>query len=786
MNHCRTGVIWAVTLILAPLANAQTKSALLIGIDTYLAPGAQPTQVRAPHSGGSSRFDLPNWSNLKGALNDVNLVRDLLCSSKFGFPGDSGHMHLITQAQATREGILNAMRKYLVKEPAPGDTVVLYYAGHGSQRFNSKTDKRLNQLDNTIVPSDARKGQFDVRDREIARILNEALDKGVRVTAIFDSCHSGTIGRGIPMGAAARARYLGYDPRDINEEPDTKNGASVPRPEDRSKNPALVFTATEANQLAKEWDYNGESHGAFTVALVEALRYLPADTPAIDVYKRVKVVMEGMGLVDQQPVLDSTDERKRASLFGTMLADAKMRVAVVKISEDGAVILDSGVVGDIGPGSELTKSGDKSDASVRIRVTRVNGLSRSEAVVVSPSNPKLSTGDLFEVAKWIPNADHQLEVWTPPATLSAEQLKNVVTEASVLSTAPQITWVSDPVVKAPDFMLAWNGAQWELTRQGDREKVLMGATLEAKSVLAKLPITKVALLLNLPPSRELNEKIKPGPTIPVAFTAQPSEAQYVLVGTYAHNSVAYSWVSREVLEQGRTAAGQNSQMVCSDSSPYPVRTDWIELAEDANQPGARLLAKSVQLARVHQWLELPLPPSESSAFPFGLVLKRDDGSLIEGSANGTEHASMFLRLNSQRQGGGARWVYVLDIDCEGHGTLLYPAPGVSNHLPEPGNSSAEIPLEHSKFRFSAPFGTDTMVLLTTNDQLPDPSLLNFAGVSSGGARGVPNASASPLEQLLREASGGTRGVIPAALPTDWGVQYLQIRTHGAELKRSNQ
>jgi len=128
-------------------------------------------------------------------------------------------------------------------------------------------------------------------------------------------------------------------------------------------------------------------------------------------------------------------------------------------------------------------------------------------------------------------------------------------------------------------------------------------------------------------------------------------------------------------------------------------------------------------------------------------------------------------------GTGSRWVYVLDLDCQGNGTLLYPAPGVNNRLPARGSLESEIPLERSGFRFGKPFGTDTLIMLTTAEQLPDPSVLSFKGVNTGAARGA--GPPSPLERLLTNASAGTRGALSdeSNLPTDWGIQYLSIHTH---------
>src|SRR5579884_1656644 len=515
-----------------------TKRALIIGINTYWLPGTELPKIPANGTiNGLNRFDMPNWPNLKGAVNDARLMRDVLTSAKFGFAAEN--VHMLLEGGATREAMLKAMRTYLVDEPSAGDTVVLYYAGHGSLRFNSKSEKSAKHLDNTIVPSDANTGQFDVRDREIARILNAALDKGIHVTAIFDSCHSGTIARGVPLGTAGSARFLaGYDPRDINEGPDTRNGVPVTAPADRTDNAALVFTATEPDQLAQEQDFEGQDHGAFTVALVEALRFLSADSSANDVYKRVKVVMEAMGLRDQQPVLDATDARKREPLLGGNGNSAAARVAVAAVEKDGSIVLDSGIAGDIGPGSEL-KRVDGGANPVCIRVTKVDTLARSYANVISPAGAKAEVGDLFEVTKWVPLANMRLKIWTPPATLPASQFPELLGELAALSRSNRIDWIVDPAVRSPDYYVAREGAQWMLRRSGSTQQLSMGSHLTAASVLARLPKQKIALLVNLPPPQELSAALQPDAASPLESAPSSATAKYILVGTFAHGNVAY-------------------------------------------------------------------------------------------------------------------------------------------------------------------------------------------------------------------------------------------------------
>ena len=198
----------------ASQVSAQTRRALLIGINTY-----QPRVPPPQHPAGCiyGRCELGSFENLEGSVNDAQAMADLLTSPKFGFP--AANVALLTNPvppqprpgvailpaeQTTRDGILAAMQKYLVDLPQRGDTVVFYDASHGSLRINSKGTKlqvfangKPVHADSTLVPSDAYKGGFDVRDREMTRIFNAALDKGVHLTVIFDSCHSGGASRGI-------------------------------------------------------------------------------------------------------------------------------------------------------------------------------------------------------------------------------------------------------------------------------------------------------------------------------------------------------------------------------------------------------------------------------------------------------------------------------------------------------------------------------------------------------------------------------------------------------------
>jgi len=373
-----------VFLLTGTMAFPQAQRALLIGINTY-----QPAGTMAEHPAGCiyGRCELGAFQNLDGAVNDADAMADLLTSPKFGFPAKNvvlltnpapakprSGVVVLPAAQTDHDGILAAMQKYLVDEPKPGDTVVFYDASHGSLRVNSKGTKltilmngKYVHADSTLVPSDAYKGGYDVRDREMAKIFNAAADKGVHVTAIFDSCHSGGISRGI--GPRYIERTLAYDPRDIAEAPATlPSGDPKPGPTERKDNPALVFSAAQQDETAKEMppaDKTAEPHGAFTAALIETLQALPANAPASLVYQRVKAVLEGGSVPDQEPDLDASEARRQQPLFGGTATDAgKLRTAALGTDDSGAVMLDIGRASGVGVGSEFTAANaEKSSAS---------------------------------------------------------------------------------------------------------------------------------------------------------------------------------------------------------------------------------------------------------------------------------------------------------------------------------------------------------------------------------------------------------------------------------------
>ena len=769
---------------------AQTKRALLIAVDTYDPdedPISRPELASKGAGGEATRWDGPVWHNLEGAVNDAKSMRDLLTSPKFGFPPQN--VRLVTEEQATHKGIVTAMREELVDKPSRGDVVVFYYAGHGSQRLNSK--KPPSYRDQTIVPYDANQLAFDVRDKEIREIFNDAIKKGVLLTAIFDSCHSGAVARGIPVGRPAQARYLAYDPRDSADPPDVDaKGNPIPAPED-APGGAIVFSAAQSSQLASEWDSAGVPHGAFTVALMETLRALPANTPARDVYKRVKVLMEGMGLSDQQPAFNAPKDRLDMSMFGKANGSEKLTVAVRPggAGEDGTIELDGGYALGLGVGSELTKKladdpAKSSAAPVRIRITELEGFTRSKAELIAPATPKqVEAGDLFELDKWVAPEHSRLKVWLPPATLTAAEIEAVAKELATLQSSGKVDWVADPVITSPSYLVSWDGNNWTLAKGGAVPQSL-GKKPTAAAVLQRIavPNAKPALFVDLPPPKELATglEFKSSEAAAVEVVSHPENAQYLLVGRENDGRVDYTWMEKNVSQDSEHPFSQaRSGTLCSSNSSYPPRTNWV--SADTDTAAATLTSYAFKLARVRAWLELPAPPGgAANEFPYRLALRKlSAGSPSQDTqdgpvANGESYGLVLKAMGDLPATLKPHWVYVAAIDCSGSGKLLYPLSAQGNLLPQRKEGESAWPKEieltgtAERIKITPPFGIDTYILLTTLDQLADTSAFNFSGVLSRGA-----VFESPLARLLGDAGTSTRGLEPE-VPANWSVSYTSV------------
>ncbi|MCJ1277936.1 Ca(2+)-dependent cysteine protease [Puttea exsequens] len=129
---------------------------------------------------------------LRGCINDVKNMSTYL-NGNFGYARED--MVILTDdqqnpmSQPTKANILRAMH-WLVKDAKQNDSLFFHYSGHGGQTPDLDGDED-DGYDEVIYPVDFRT-QGHIVDDEMHRIMVQTLSPGVRLTAIFDSCHSGS------------------------------------------------------------------------------------------------------------------------------------------------------------------------------------------------------------------------------------------------------------------------------------------------------------------------------------------------------------------------------------------------------------------------------------------------------------------------------------------------------------------------------------------------------------------------------------------------------------------
>lgn len=134
-------------------------------------------------------------SELHGCINDVRNIRGFVVE-KFHFAEDADHMLVLTDDSKdptkvpTRANMISAM-KWLVAGAQSGDSLFFHYSGHGGTQQDAGSDE-VDGNDENLVPSDYQTAGCIVDD-ELHSILVASLPVGVRLTAIMDCCHSGSV-----------------------------------------------------------------------------------------------------------------------------------------------------------------------------------------------------------------------------------------------------------------------------------------------------------------------------------------------------------------------------------------------------------------------------------------------------------------------------------------------------------------------------------------------------------------------------------------------------------------
>jgi hypothetical protein len=732
------------------LLGAQDQRALLIGIDKY-----------SPHENATIKFDANRFSlpDLDGCKNDILSIRSVL-GKRYGFK--ENNITALQDQEASRENILKSIGDLLNKS-WKNDIAVIYYAGHGSQLQNSRS-READKKDETIVPADIwKEGIYDITDKQLAKYFNQFIDKEVKLTVIFDCCHSGSVSRG-PVFQKPRLRYLPAS------DFDTKDASDPPVPEQRKEGNFLIISAAQDNEFAQELlDDNKVMHGAFTTALTEAIQQQPVDASAINIFTSLIGILKNNGK-KQEPVIGGSLVRQRETLFGinsARLSD-KVFIPVVSVSKD-KIQLQGGYVDNLHAGNEITKTGGGDD--IVIKINSFYGINQSEAKIFKGSLSGIKPGDLFAITNWVSSEAPLLKLFIPSSDLSYSQLQKYVDLDNDLKGSTAIHWVNDLEKNEPYFTVFFvnencflNSVKTGVTKLNDISAINLTEAAKGRTLFFDLPLTKRLTEL-------LNQKLDKNKNIAIVNNA--NDANYIVYGT--------------VNQKGKPAFGLlHPQFTLKDSlESLPIQSKYFSLenGDDDNYKKTvdSLYEYSVRLSKVQAWLNMK-PPS-GSYFPLRLQLVNNiNGKIIDQSGdrigdNLSLHIIADSKVNAQVT---TKYIYVFTIDRDGKMQLIYPDESdgnVENKFPKRNGGDGSIVKDFelvSVINITEPAGTDSYFLLATPTPLSNYSFL----FNQEGVRGLAASQNNndPIARLLNSGNNNDTRGIAIETPSNWNLIRLSVKT----------
>lgn len=767
--------------VLVCAIHAQTRRALLIGIDDYAPPAGTVLPVSPAGHAADSRFAAGStWVSLSGPSVDVADM-DVLLKEKFGFLEKD--INILPEAQATRQGILAAIEE-LIADTHPGDLDVFYFTGHGSRRLDTLSSK--DHFDQTIVPIDAWKGTEDIRDKELALLFDKIVfDKQAHLTAIFDSCDSSTMARGI---STTVARALPYDDRDValekKKDPATITeldltqrpvGKQIPQ-----EGNAVIVAAAAPDEEAWEALYPDGAvetiHGAFTHALVRVLQAAQDQLSANDVVDEAAALMHADPVQFQQPSLEGQSQE---SLFGAPVAAHSLHAHVTEVVGD-TIKLDMGSAASFDVGTQFTLVDSSPDAEKTvIEVKNIDSpLSSTAQVVKGPAG--VQVGETFTLSTMVYPKAARLIIFSSKAEPSPAD-----TAAQAKKLFPGLTWVDDPTVKPVSFLVVEGNQGWIAYDKNGKANVPGSTAKGAAFLLLGPPEPLLAAIEQSPPFQQGAFQ----------FTQNIGDATYLLASRPATGGIEYSllfsqsilalpkpgvWVTSN--EDDKDDAELNgtapSEVVCSNNVSLPIRTAWLlDRGQDAKEIADALTRRIVRLGKLRVWMQSPSIAPGLKDWPYHL-------SIVDPNTHqpiaGFLHPGQAYRIQLTRDASKAavdttsqatpKYVYLFLFDCAANLSPLYPRhnlggdPTLSVLTEIDGNLTFPFTIQVGK-----PLGADTLFLLGTQEIITDPSVLQTDGVLNRSNSGRGNG----MEELFSDMNDAGKSS-PRTVPPDWLVQQIVL------------
>ncbi len=245
-----------------------------------------------------------------GAVDDARAMQKLLIE-KFNFSPNS--IKILLNEQATARNITDNFQTWLINGTRPGDRVFFFYAGHGFQAPDNNGDEQ-DGMDEVVTPFDTKiaiQGNKVILPDENTFIRDDKFNdfiaqlSGRRAVLMFDSCHSGTLSRGLgDQSKKLESRYLRLKPTrsmgagGYSEVPKTGQPRDITTMREDSLdgniNGVVVLSAASPYQQAFPIETDNKLfRGAFSYIFEQLIRRNPSEK-LVDLEQYIKTEMKNL------------------------------------------------------------------------------------------------------------------------------------------------------------------------------------------------------------------------------------------------------------------------------------------------------------------------------------------------------------------------------------------------------------------------------------------------------------------------------------------------------------
>ncbi len=352
---------------------------------------------------------------LRGCLNDIEGMQAYL-QGRVDKDTFDLHLHVLTNEQATRQGIITGFRQHLA-QAGKDDVALFYYAGYGSQAavpeafWLSDPDRMME----TLVCYDSRidSEHWDLADKELARLVAEVDRSGPHTAIVLDCGHLGArLQTELQTGGSSSVATRQIMP-DLRDRPKASFLISPSEAESLSlspknqQNPAamqlptgrhVVLSACSAAEQAQEYYGGGEPQGTFSYFLQTALAQTKGTVSYKDVFKRTNVLARS-SMPAQSPQMAATYEIDLQGPFlGGAIAPSPTYFTVSHHPVDGWIIDGGAVHGLVSPkGNETTTLALFPYYSPRSQMNQTEeAIAQAKIIQVLPKFSKIQSSGLAE------------------------------------------------------------------------------------------------------------------------------------------------------------------------------------------------------------------------------------------------------------------------------------------------------------------------------------------------------------------------------------------------------